>query len=166
MMKKIILGLFLMGLTTQMYAQDPILLPEVVLVHNYKYLSAVGTENVAIPVEKLQLKVSDFNVKELDIYSDEHDLYDVYFIIPEGNILASYDKDNNLLRTIERYKNTNMPSAVLNAVARRFPKWSISKNIYLVNYHESGRIRKLYKLTLENGDKRIKIKLNDKGVFQ
>ena len=166
MMKKLILGLFLMGLTTQMYAQDPIQLPEIVLVHNYKYLSSVGTSDVAIPVEKLQLKVSDFNVKELDIYSDEYDLYDVYFIIPEGKILASSDKDNNLLRTIERYKNINMPSEVLNAVARRFPKWSIAKNVYLVNYHESGKIRKLYKLTLENGDQRIKVKLNDKGVFQ
>ena len=165
-MKKLILGLFLMGLTIQAYAQETIQLPEVVLVHNYKYISSVGTKEVAIPVKDLQLKVSDFNVKELDIYSDEYDLYDVYFIIPEGKILASYDKDNNLIRTIERYKDINMPSEVLEAVSRRFPKWAISKNVYLVNYHESGKTRKLYKITLENGDQRIKIKLNENGVFQ
>ena len=78
-MKKLIIGLFLLGLTTQIYAQDPIKLPEVTIVHNYKYLSSVDSEDLAIPVEKLELKVSDFNVKELDVYSDENELYDVYF---------------------------------------------------------------------------------------
>ena len=165
-MKNLIIGLFLLGLTTQIYAQDPVKLPEVVIVHNYKYLSSTGSEDLAIPVEKLQLKVSDFNVKELDIYSDEYDLYEVYFIIPEGKVLASYDAESNLLRTAERYKDIYLPSPVKKAIAKRFPNWSISKNIYLVNYHESGNTRKLYKITLENGSKRIKVKVDDKGDFQ
>ena len=122
-------------------------------------------EAEAIPVEQLQMKVSDFNVKELDIYSDEYDLYDVYFIIPEGKVLASYDKENNLLRTVERYKNINLPLPVMESITKRFPNWSVSKNIYLVNYHESGNMRKLYKLTLENGDQRIKVKADDRGIF-
>tara|TARA_R110001606_G_scaffold261358_1_gene409761 strand:+ start:119 stop:616 length:498 start_codon:yes stop_codon:yes gene_type:complete len=164
-MKKLIIGLFLMGITTQIYAQDPMQLPEVVIVHNYKYLSSVNSEAEAIPVEQLQMKVSDFNVKELDIYSDEYDLYDVYFIIPEGKVLASYDKENNLLRTVERYKNINLPLPVMESITKRFPNWSVSKNIYLVNYHESGNMRKLYKLTLENGDQRIKVKADDRGIF-
>lgn len=165
-MKKWIFGIILIGFTIQMYAQDPIQLPEVVIVHNYKYLSEVGSPEAAIPVEKLQLEVSDFNLKELDIYSDEYDLYDVYFVIPEGKILASYDKEGNILRTIERYKDIDLPLPVLKAVMRRFPNWSIAKNAYMVNYHESGKVRKLYKLTLENGDHRIKVKLDDLGVFQ
>lgn len=165
-MKKLIIGLFLLGLTTQIYAQDPIKLPEVKIVHNYKYLSSVDSEDLAIPVEKLELKVSDFNVKELDVYSDENELYDVYFIIPEGKILASYDKDSNLLSTAERFKNIALPLQVSKAIAKRFPGWSITKDLYLVNYYESGKTRKLYKVTLENGDKRIKVKLDDSGNFK
>ena len=165
-MKKLIFGLFIMGFTTQIYAQDPIQLPEVHIVHNYMYLSAAGSEDLAIPVENLQLKVSDFDVKELDVYSDENDLYDVYFIIPEGKVLASYDKDGNLLSTAERYKDIKLPLAVSKAITKRFPNWAISKNIYLVNYHESGNIRKLYKVTLENGKKRIKVKVDDFGDFK
>lgn len=164
-MKKLIFGLFIMGLTTQIYAQDPVQLPEVYIVHNYMYLSAAGSKDLAIPVENLQLKVSDFDVKELDIYSDEYDLYDVYFIIPEGKVLASYDKDGNLLSTAERYKDIKLPLPVGKEISRRFPNWAISKNIYLVNYHESGNIRKLYKITLENGKKRIKVKVDDQGNF-
>ncbi|TGV04355.1 nicotinate-nucleotide adenylyltransferase [Flavivirga rizhaonensis] len=165
-MKKLMFNLFLLGLTTQVYAQNPETFSAVYIVHNYKYLSDVNSKEVAMPVEELHLKVSDFNVKELDIYADEYDLYDVYFVIPEGKILASYDKDSNLLRTIERYKNINLPSSVFESVAKKFPNWSISKNAYLVNYHNSGKIKKLYKLTLENGNKRIKIKVNDNGDFQ
>lgn len=162
-MKKLIIGLLLIGLTTQIYAQDPTQLPEVVIVHNYKYLSSASSEDLAIPVEKLELKVSDFNVKELDIYSDEYDFYDVYFFIPQGKILASYDKEGNLLRTAERYKDIKLPKPVREAVAKRFPNWAISKDIYLVNYHESGNIKKLYKITLKNGKQRIKVKVDDLG---
>jgi hypothetical protein len=168
-MKKIVIGLFVLGLTSHIYAQDPVLteqLPEVVVVHNYKYLNSAKTEEVAIPVEQLQLKVSDFNVKDLDIYSDENELYDVYFIIPEGKVLASYNNDGDLLRTIERYKNIDLPTSIKLSIAERFPNWSISKNLYLVNYFESGTMKKLYKLTLKNGDQRIKVKLNENGVFQ
>lgn len=165
-MKKLIISLFALGLITQVNAQDPELLPEVFIVHNYKYLSSASASEVAIPVRDLQLKVSDFDVKELDIYADEYDLYDVYFFIPEGKILASYDKESNLLRTIERYKNIDLPKVVSKAVKKRFPNWSISKNIYLVNYHESGKMRKLYKLTLDNGAHRIRVKINEHGEFQ
>jgi len=166
-MKNLILGLILIGLTTQIHAQDPVKLPEIVIVHNYKYLSSVGSEGVAIPVEQLQFKASDFNVEELDIYSDEYDYYDVYFVIPQGKILASYDKDGNLLRTIERYQDIRLPTPVSKAIVKRFPNWSITKNIYQVNYHDSGKkVTKLYKVTLENGKKRIKVKVDDLGNFK
>ncbi|WP_298493659.1 nicotinate-nucleotide adenylyltransferase [uncultured Algibacter sp.] len=168
-MKKLILGLLLLGLTTQIYAQDPVpteQLPPIFVVHNYKYLSSSSAEDVAIPVEKLQLKVSDFDIKSLDIYTDENELYDVYFIIPEGKVLASYNDKGDLLSTAERYKNIKLPIPVSKAIAERFPNWYVSKNIYLVNYHDSGKTRKLYKITLENGEQRIRVKVDDRGNFK
>jgi hypothetical protein len=168
-MKTLIFGLFLMGLTTQFYAQDRIKttqLPEVYVVHNYKYLSSIDSEDGAIPVENLQLKASDFDIKDLDVYSEENDLYDVYFIIPEGKILASYNDKGELLSTAERYKDTKLPTQVSKAIKERFPNWSVTKNVYLVSYRETGHLRKLYKVTLENGGKRIKIKIDDLGNFQ
>lgn len=164
-MKKLIIGLFILGLTTPIYAQDPIQLPTVVIVHNYKYLDATGSKDMAIDVAQLELKVSDFNVKELDVYSEDNDYYDVYFIIPKGKILATYDDKSNLLRTAERFKNIDLPNPVKQSIAERFPQWEISKNVYLVNYYEPDHVKKLYKITLENGDKRIRIKVDDHGDF-
>ena len=167
-MKNVILGLFILGLTTQIHAQDPVIneqLPEVYVVHNYKYLSSTNSEEVAIPVEELHLKVSDFDIKNLDIYSDENEFYDVYFFIPEGKVLASYNENGDLLSTVERYRDIQLPTSVLESINERFPNWSASKNVYLVNYHEFGKTKKIYKITLENGKQRIRVKVNASGSF-
>ncbi|SEQ35971.1 hypothetical protein SAMN05421824_1449 [Hyunsoonleella jejuensis] len=165
-MRTLIIGLLILGLTTQVYAQKTEMFPAVHIVHNYKYLSEVNAAETAIPVEELHLKVSDFDVKKLDIYTDEYEYYNVHFIIPEGKILASYDKDSNLVRTIERYKNVDLPLSVMESVAKRFPNWTISNTIYLVSYHNTGNLKKLYKLRLENNDKHINVKVNEFGIFQ
>lgn len=168
-MKKIIIGLFVLGLTTQLYAQDPqtITLDEVILVNtNYKYLGATDAEDMPVPVDDLQIKAASFDVKALDIYADEYDYYDVYFIIPRGKILATYDNEGNIIRTAEKFKNLDLPVPVVKSVLKRFPNWNITKNIYLVKYHDSKiTAKKVYKLTLKNGDKRIKVKVDDTGKF-
>ena len=65
--------------------------------------------------------MSDFNVKTLDIYTEENDYYEVYFVIPEGKVLATYDNKSNLLKTAERYKDIKLPVKVRQAIAKRFP---------------------------------------------
>ncbi|WP_272023012.1 nicotinate-nucleotide adenylyltransferase [Olleya namhaensis] len=166
-MKKVMIGLFVFGLTIQMYGQDPatIVLDEVVLVKNYKYLSSTDAEDLPIPVEQLEFEVASFDIKTLDIYADEYEFYDVYFIIPDGKILATYDSDGNILRTAEKFKNLDLPKPILNSILKRFPNWDITKDVYLVNYSEGGAAKKKYKITLTNGDKRIKIKLDGEGNF-
>jgi hypothetical protein len=167
-MMRMMISLFVIGVTLQFYAQEPKVerLDEITIVaKNYKYLDKAGAEDVAIPIQQLQRKVATYNIKELDIYEDEYDYYDVSFIIPEGKILASYDKDGNILRTAEKFKDINLPATIVNSIVSRFPSWSISKNVYLVYYHDRDGIKKTYKIILENGDKRIKIKMDDLGNY-
>ncbi len=166
------ISLLVFGLTTQLFAQDPatdtvaVPLPEVTIVNtNYGYISSVDSKDTAIPVEELQYEVGTFNLKTLDIYEDEYDFYDVYFIIPEGKILASFDKDGNISRTVERFKNIDLPYPVAKAILKRFPNWSFANNVYIVNYYKSDGVEKKYKVTLENGDQRIKVKLDAQGNF-
>lgn len=168
-MKKIVLGLFVMGLTIPLSAQiiKTEKLSEVtVYATNYKYLNDVNTEEVAsIPVELLERKVAGYNIKDSDFYQDDYDLYSINFYIPEGKILASYDKDGNLLSTAEKFKDINLPMTVKKAVFDKYPKWTITKDIYLVNYKDGRGANKTYKLKLENGDQTIRVKLNEKGEF-
>jgi hypothetical protein len=122
-------------------------------------------EPAAIPVEMLERKVAAFNLEDSDYYQDDYDFYQIRFFIPDGKILAAYDKDGKILRTIEKFKNVKLPESVSNAVLDRFPGWTVSEDTYLVNYHQTKGVEKSYKLTLVNGDKKIRVKLDDKGNF-
>ncbi|MGK0253146.1 MAG: hypothetical protein ACI9OE_000606 [Mariniflexile sp.] len=164
-MKKIMLGLFILGITTQMYAQS-IELPEVEVTVNYKYLNATDSEQMALPVKKLVDKVLEFEADKSDFYVDEYGTYNVSFYIPEGKIVAAYNKKGEILRTIEKYKNVRLPLDVLRSIATRFPNWSVVEDIYLVNFHyEKGVTKKLYKIKLKNVNKIVNIQTDESGNF-
>lgn len=169
-MKKLIIGFLIFGFAIQSFAQIRTeKLSEIVIsATNYKYLNKTGIENASIPVTLLEQKVAGFNVKDADFYTDEYDTYEVSFYIPDGYILASYDGDGNILRTAERFKDVALPRAVIESVAKQYPNWAFAKDVYLVSYHDTnngGKITKKYKITLKNGDKRIRVKVDEDGNF-
>ncbi|HZX59597.1 MAG TPA: hypothetical protein VFE54_12755 [Mucilaginibacter sp.] len=155
--------LFLCGFALRVHAQ--VTLPEVKIVAvSYKYLNAVDYTGQPQPVRLLQEKAATFDVKNSENYDDDYAGYFVSFYIPEGKILAAYDRNGKLLRTAEKYNNVKMPVAVSEAIAKRFPQWTVSENIYIVNYYnERNKVNKKYKVLLENGDKRIKIEASENG---
>ncbi|MDO6428988.1 nicotinate-nucleotide adenylyltransferase [Flavitalea sp. BT771] len=154
-----------LGITSQSFAQEP-LPPVTVTAVNYKYLSSVNTKEAAQPVKLLQIRAAAYDVKNSEYYEDDYDEYYISFYIPDGSILAAYDKDGKLLRTIEKFKNIAIPKAISQAVTTRFPQWGITKDVYLVNYSEGKDTKKVYKLLLENGDKRLRVKCDENGNFQ
>lgn len=156
------LGGFVLGLTIQSFAQ--IELPEVkVVAVNYRYLNSVDDKESAMPVKRLEREAAAFDVKNSEFYEDDYDTYFVSFYIPEGKILAAYDKDGKLLRTAEKFNNIKIPNAVSQSVTKKFPGWQIAKDVYLVSYYDPDGVDKKYKLLLEKGTKRMKVKTNEKG---
>ena len=153
-----------MNYTAPVFAQE--VLPEVtVIATNYKYLKSVGGKDVAQPVQMLQRAAAAYDVKKSEYYEDDYDTYFISFFIPDGQILAAYDKNGKLIRTAEKYKNVKLPESVTKAVMDRFPQWKISNDAYLVTYYNESGSTKRYKLLLENGNKRIKVKVNEAGEF-
>ena len=168
-MKKFLFGLLASGLTTQAFSQiiPTVELSEVtVYATNYKYLNNMNTGELAsIPVKLLQQKVAAYDIKSSEYYQDDYDLYNITFFIPEGKILAAYDGEGKLLRTAEKFKDINLPKTVKKSVADRFPGWTITKDIYLVSYSDTKGANKAYKLKLENGNKTLRVKLDETGKF-
>jgi hypothetical protein len=70
-----------------------------------------------------------------------------------------------MVRTAEKFKNVMVPKAVREAVNQRFPGWTISEDVYLVNFVGAPNDSKVYKMLLQNGNKRIRVKTNEKGEF-
>ena len=164
-MKKLILGLLFFGFAAHMFAQV-ITLSEVRIAVNYKYLDAVDNMEAAIPVQLLEDKVGLYDIKKSELYSDEYDTYTISFYIPDGKIVAVFDQNGDILRTIEKFKDVKLPEDVLTAVAKRFPNWSVVSDVYRVNYHAGTNVaRKMYKITLTNGDEKIKVKTDADGNF-
>lgn len=166
-MKKLFIGLIIIGLTTVGFSQEKtVKLEEVeVLGVNYKYLDAVGDSEVAKPVRMLEQKVATFDLKTLDGYEDEEHEYFVYFKIPQGKILAVYDTDGEIIRTSEKFKDVSLPLAVSNAIVKKFPGWRISSDIYLVTYKRDGALKKTYKLFIEKGGDHKRVKTDNNGKF-
>ena len=167
-MKKVILGLLALGLTFPAFTQDVkvVELSEVVIrPMNFKYLNATNSKTTAIPVKMLERAVASYDVTEADFYQDDFDYYSVSFFIPDGKIVAEYDGDGKIIRTIEKFKNISVPNDVKTAVLKRFPNWTITKDVYRVTYTEDNGANKVYKLTLKNGEKRMRVKIDDLGTF-
>lgn len=165
-MKKIIFFLISVGFVSQMYAQE-IILPEVVISSvNYKYLNTVNSEDIDQSVQRLEQKVAFYNLKDSDLYEDDYDSYMIEFYIPDGRIVAAYDKDGNIIRTIEKYESVKLPKDVRDAAFTRFPNWTLDKDAYYVTYNSSSnKAKKIYKLKLRNGNEVVRLKIDAEGNF-
>jgi hypothetical protein len=167
-MKKFIVGLFVLGLASPLFSQvvkTEELSEVVVMAVNYKYLNQVDNTEAAIPVKMLERKAAAYDVTTQDYYQDDFEFYTVSFYIPDGKLVAVYDSEGKIIRTIEKFNNVNLPNAVKKAVLKRYPNWSIVKDVYRVSYAETKGAKKTYKLKLKNGDKILRIKMNEDGEF-
>lgn len=167
-MKKFIVGLFVLGLASPLFSQvvkTEELSEVVVMAVNYKYLNQVDNTEAAIPVKMLERKAAAYDVTTKDYYQDDYDFYTVSFYIPDGKIVAVYDADGKIIRTIEKFKDVSLPDAVKKAVLKRYPNWTIVSDVYRVSYAEAKGAKKTYKLKLKNEDKVLRIKMNEDGEF-
>lgn len=167
-MKRFILGLMVIGFASQALSQVTKVeqLSEVIVRPvNYKYLNQTDSKNAAIPVKMLERKAASYNVMESDFYQDDYDFYTVSFYIPDGKIVAVYDQEGKILRTIEKFKDIKLPDPVMDALAERFPNWAVVSDVYRVTYNEQKGAKKNYKIKMENGDKTMRVKINEDGKF-
>lgn len=158
-------AMLIAGLATRSSAQ--INLAEVkITASTYKYLNAADNKEMAQPVRMLEAAAAAYDVKKSDYYVDEYGVYNISFYIPNGQILAAYDKDGKLMHTAEKFKNTKLPDEVREAIQKRFPNWEISQDVYQVYYYaDKNTVNKMFKVLLENGSKRMKVKLDGEGKF-
>ena len=167
-MKKLFIGLLVFGFATQLMFSQIEKLPEVDITVNYKYLNSINAENqdIDLSVKLLEEEVAFYNLKESELYKDEYETYYVSFYIPQGKIVAAYNRDGKILRTIERFENIKLPDAVVASILEKYPNWSIKGDAYKVDYRDkSGIAKKQYKVNLQKNGKNIKVKINDKGEF-
>ncbi|WP_396601304.1 nicotinate-nucleotide adenylyltransferase [Algibacter sp. R77976] len=166
-MKKLVLGLFIFGLTIQVNAQT-VELSETIISINSEYMHSIDSENTCTYVKKLEQALLEYNPSNLsDLYDSKNDIYNVTFQIPEGRIVASFNKDGKIVKTHEKYNNIRLPEAVIASISEKYPKSNIIEDVYVIKFHcdEDAR-EQVYKVTLKNdGENIITVRTNNKGEF-
>lgn len=132
---------------------------------SYKYLKTVNGKDEPQPVPALAQAPNGYDIRTAAYYEDDYENYFICFNIPNGETLAAYDKNGKLIRTAEKYEFELLPSSIATSVAKKYPNWTISKEVYLVTYFDENarETDSRYKLILEKGTQRIKIKTNSDG---
>jgi len=173
-MKKLIISLIILGLSTSVFAQNTsnkfeVVLDEVEVFNiNSNYLNAIGHKDAAELVKFLVEKAVSFDLEYSNCLKADYEKqeYHVQFKIPQGEILAVYDNNGEIIRTSEMFKDISLPLAVSNAIVKKYPGWKISSDIYRVTYVKDGTLNKTYKLFIErtNIGKKV-IKIDENGKF-
>ncbi|TDQ31571.1 hypothetical protein [Zeaxanthinibacter enoshimensis] len=175
-MKTTLYGLFFLGLTNLMYAQEvpgngtklPIGAVELAGVTvrplNLTYINAVQDEHTPESVRTLENEVARYNIRESEVFKHDFEAYEVVFEQTHGSIIATYDQKGKIISSLERFKNVSLPFHIRNAVYTKYPEWSIEKDVYLVSYYEDEPvIKKSYRLQLKNGKKKMNIRCDTDG---
>ena len=108
----------------------------------------------------------NYNATNPEIDESGKIAYTISFYTPDGKIIADYNTEGKIISTTEKYKNVRLPLEVLQAIAKRFPNWSILEDTYHISYHcEKGITQKVFKIKLANDEKVLNVKTNDTGDF-
>ena len=165
-MKKLLLIILALGVASPMIAQEiqtEELSEVVVMPVNYRYLDQIGQKTAPVPVKQIQQTAADYDIKSKNYFEDDYNLYTVSFYIPDGKLVAVYDHEGKIIRTIEKFKNVDMPRAVVRTLKNEYPDWELVSDVYKVTYNETEGAVKRYKLKLQKGNKSINVKMCDQG---
>ena len=98
-MKKLLSVVFTLSSLSLIYSQT-VELPETVITVNSDYMNSVDYENNCSYVNKLEKALLEYKSSQLsELYDTKNDIYNVTFQIPEGQIVASFNKDGKIIKT-------------------------------------------------------------------
>ncbi len=163
-MKKLLTGLVILGLTNLAYPQNSndgstFLLEGVTVSPNMLYLSSVSSGTHSKRVWDLENFAARYDITKSPLFDNSDRNYTISFKQSKGLILATYDKNGNIIKTSERFKDIVVPIGVRNYIGKEYPGWVHQGNSYLVSYSGNKNVKKVYKVEIvkQNMQKRIRI---------
>ena len=165
-MRKVMIGMFFLGLTSLTYgqqtegvAQEVELSVVTVSASNADFLQAVQDHQTPAAARALESMAANFKLKESPIYNRYDEAFEVRFKNSLGSISAVYSNDGDMLSAYERIKNVSPPASLRAEIYQDNPGWTITKSAYLVSYYRGEDAVRKYKAQLSNGKKKKTIKL-------
>ena len=170
-MKKFVIGIFVLGVLSTVFSQDPEYKAQVIELEgvvlkppNFEYLASVQSKHTPATVKVLERKAAYYDLKESPVYDDSYDTYEVFFSHSDGRVIATYNKEGQILKSYEKFKDIPIPVPIRNTVQMTYPDWTISKHTYVVSYYRNKSIEKIYHFQIRKDGEKKNLKMEWKGM--
>ncbi|GAB2771391.1 hypothetical protein [Salinimicrobium soli] len=94
------------------------------------------------------------------VKGEEYDSYLVTLRSKKGNLKADFDKEGNLVRTSERFKDILLPEELRDQLLKDHEGWTMVKNVHVSTARDGIVNKDLYRIKLEKGDQRKNVKID------
>lgn len=170
-MKKIVIGLCFLSLTSSVFAQKVLYavkvkekdVPEEVVSaveKDFKNYSVI--EYTAVPVTVVEDKIILTDRENFD--PSDYDSYEVKLSGKNKSMKAYYDSDGRLVSTYENIKNTALPHAIDNAIFKKYPKATLESDRYVAtHYLKDHKTVVHYHVKIENNGKKHRMYIDGNG---
>ncbi len=169
-MKNLVIGLFVLGLTSLGFSQntnsevEEVQLEGVVVSDvNLNYLEKVQDNTTSDHVIFLENEASIFDIKGLAEFDSRKESFKVIFKGSKGYIIADYDSNGKIIKTLERYKDIKLPKNMIKSVLSQYPKSNFLKVAYTVDYQDQKNVKKIYKIQIMSDGTKRNLKISSDG---
>ncbi len=175
-MKTLVLGLIFLGFTTLMQSQNEIAALDANTINvntnnlkkplkratiNSSYYFSFDNKIISGRARKFQNIVASYDIKESLIYSSvEKSNYTVVFREGENQIKAEYDQEGKIVQCKELFKGIKLPYTISSDIAKQYPGWKFCEVSCEVLYANENDQQVVYKVAIQNGNKKKTLKLN------
>lgn len=169
-MKTSLLGLIFLGFTSLMHAQneiafvnvnsEPSVKPSRNILINSNYYSSFENKINSERIRKFQKVVANYDLMNAPIYSNERSQYSIVFEEGKNQIKAEYNQEGKIVQCTETFSGIRLPYTISNDVAKKYPGWEFKDISCHISYSENIKEEVIYKVAIQNGNKKKTLILN------
>lgn len=170
-MKTFVLGLTFLGFTILMQSQNDMASVQVDLndyvksskneAINSTYFYSFDDKISSERIRNFQNVVANYDIKTSSVYtSDDTSNYKVVFTEGANEIIAQFNHNGKIVECKESFKDIKLPYAISSSIAKSYPGWKFIHKTCDISYSKDNAEEVIYKVTIENGNKRKTLKLN------
>lgn len=130
---------------------------------NQNYLKSVYSASASQHVRQLENEVNNYDIYKENTYAAPNDTYVVKFRNNEGDILATYNGNGQLIKSVEKFNHVRIPQPVLETLQKNFKGWTLHEAGYRVAYLKNKKAKKIYMLQLMKNQHKMNLKIDCLG---
>ncbi len=107
----------------------------------------------------------EWGIKEAYKFDTFKAPFSTTFKSPKGQIIATYNKQGDLIAVEEAFKNIALPKHLIESIYIKHPGWTVTGTIYSVSYRENKFLKMRYEVQLKKGNQKKNVKIDNNLMY-